>query len=66
MHNFCRETHAYQYNGSPNEAPPKPFPPQELKLASFHELACVSKLAEGIYASLSVRPFIEGYTRHFR
>jgi len=40
--------------------------PQELKLASFHELASVNKLADGLNTSLIVRPFFEGYTRHFR
>ena len=43
-----------------------PSPPtQELKLASFHELASVNSLAEGLNASLVVKPFFEGYTRHF-
>ena len=39
--------------------------PPELKLASFHELASV-KLAEGLNASLILRPFFEGYTRNIR
>ena len=41
-------------------------PPQELKLASFHELACISKLTEGINANLIVGPYFEEYTRYFR
>ena len=40
--------------------------PQELMLASFHELAKVNNLAEALNASLIVRLFFEGYTRHFR
>ena len=42
------------------------YPPEELKLARFHELANVKKLAEGLNAIFIVRPFFEGYTRHFR
>ena len=42
-------------------------PPQELKVASFHELASVNKLAEGLNASLIVRLFFwRIYTRYFR
>jgi len=40
------------------------LPPQELKLASFHELESVNKLAEILNASLIARPFFDGYTRH--
>ena len=42
------------------------YSPQELKLASFRELASVNKLAEGLNASFLLRPFFWGYTSYFR
>ena len=38
----------------------------ELKLASFHELASVNKLADVLNANLTVRRFFEVYTRYFQ